>query len=101
MRPQITRHKGNSSQDLPRSDTGSAEHLPNDSCRTDRDLAILLDAWPALPGAIKAGILAMVRIAMKGDSWRQHPCRARTKATSWDEMARFIQEGRDNGPTPG
>jgi hypothetical protein len=69
MRPQVTRHNDNGSQDLPQSDTGSAEHLPNGSCRADQDLVILLDAWPALPGAIKAGILAMVRMAMKGDSW--------------------------------
>ena len=34
----------------------------------DADLAAIIDAWPALPGAIKAGILAMVKAASeKGD----------------------------------
>lgn len=30
---------------------------------TDPDLASLLDAWPTLPGPIRAGILAMVKAA--------------------------------------
>jgi len=30
---------------------------------TDADLQVLIDAWPALPEAIKAGIVAMVRAA--------------------------------------
>jgi hypothetical protein len=29
----------------------------------DPDLAAVVDAWPALPAAIKAGILAMVQAA--------------------------------------
>jgi hypothetical protein len=29
----------------------------------DRDLAAVVDAWPKLPEAIKAGIVAMVRAA--------------------------------------
>jgi hypothetical protein len=29
----------------------------------DPDLAAVVDAWPALPAAIKAGILAMIRAA--------------------------------------
>jgi hypothetical protein len=29
----------------------------------DADLAMLVEAWPSLPAAIKAGILAMVRAA--------------------------------------
>jgi hypothetical protein len=29
----------------------------------DADLAAVVDAWPELPSAIKAGILAMVRAA--------------------------------------
>jgi hypothetical protein len=45
--------------------------LPNDTCQTppisaplaDPDLAAVVDAWPALPEAIKAGILAMVKVA--------------------------------------
>jgi hypothetical protein len=29
----------------------------------DQELAAVVDAWPALPAAIKAGILAMIRAA--------------------------------------
>jgi hypothetical protein len=35
----------------------------HDTCRTDTDLAAVVDAWPELPAAIKAGILAMVKAA--------------------------------------
>jgi hypothetical protein len=43
--------------------------LPNDTCQNppisatlaDPDLAAVVDAWPALPEAIKAGILAIVK----------------------------------------
>ena len=40
-----------------------AELLPNDTCQTDPDLAAVVAAWPELPEAIKAGILAMVKAA--------------------------------------
>jgi hypothetical protein len=30
---------------------------------TDLDLAVVVDAWPDLPEAIKAGIMAMVKAA--------------------------------------
>jgi hypothetical protein len=32
----------------------------------DPDLAAVVDAWPKLPGAIKAGILAMVTAGRRG-----------------------------------
>jgi hypothetical protein len=32
----------------------------------DAELARLIDAWPTLPGAIRAGILAMVKAAREG-----------------------------------
>jgi hypothetical protein len=32
---------------------------------TDPDLAALIDAWPTLPEAIRAGILALVRAAQE------------------------------------
>jgi hypothetical protein len=64
MRPQITPRKGKRIQDLPQSGTGSAEHLPNDSCKTDPDLAAVVAAWPDLPEAIKAGILAVVKAVL-------------------------------------
>jgi hypothetical protein len=37
--------------------------LPNDTCKTDPDLAAVVEAWPTLPAAIRAGILAMVKAA--------------------------------------
>jgi hypothetical protein len=38
-----------------------APQLPTDTCKTDSDLAAVVAAWPDLPEAIKAGILAMVK----------------------------------------
>ncbi|TWU06886.1 hypothetical protein CA54_52880 [Symmachiella macrocystis] len=35
---------------------------------TDPDLQVIIDAWPALPEAIKVGILAMIRAADSGDN---------------------------------
>ncbi len=37
------------------------DHLPNDICKTYPDLATVVDAWPNLPEALKAGIVAMVK----------------------------------------
>jgi hypothetical protein len=39
--------------------------LLHDTCQTDPDLARIVDAWPSLPDAIKAGILAMIEAASK------------------------------------
>jgi hypothetical protein len=39
--------------------------LIHDTCQTDPDLAKIVDAWPNLPEAIKAGMLAMVKAAGK------------------------------------
>jgi hypothetical protein len=40
-----------------------ARHLPTDICHNDPGLAAVVDAWPDLPEAIKAGIVAMVKAA--------------------------------------
>ena len=40
-----------------------AEHLPNDTGKTDPDLAAIVAAWSELPEAIRAGIVAMVKAA--------------------------------------
>jgi len=40
--------------------------LPAVAAEIPQDLQALIDAWPALPDAIKAGILAMVRAAGGG-----------------------------------
>jgi len=42
-----------------------AHLLPTDACKTDPDLAALVTAWPELPEALKAGIVAMVKAAAK------------------------------------
>jgi hypothetical protein len=36
-------------------------HLIHDTCQTDPDLAAVVAAWPELPEAIRAGIVAMVK----------------------------------------
>ncbi len=40
-----------------------AHLLPTDTCKTDPDLAAVVDAWPDLPEALKVGIVAMIRAA--------------------------------------
>jgi len=39
--------------------------LPTDTRKTNPDLAAVVDAWPDLPEALKAGIVAMVKAAAK------------------------------------
>ena len=43
-----------------------ADHLPTDTCQNDPDLAAVVDAWPELPEALKAGIVAMVKADSPG-----------------------------------
>jgi hypothetical protein len=38
-------------------------HMLHDTCPSDPDLAVVVAAWPSLPEAIRAGILAMVKAA--------------------------------------
>jgi hypothetical protein len=40
--------------------------LATDTCQADPDLARIAEAWPGLPDAIKAGILALVKAAEGG-----------------------------------
>jgi len=40
-----------------------AHLLPTDTCKTDPDLAAVIEAWDRLPEAIRAGIVAMVKAA--------------------------------------
>ena len=40
-----------------------ADHLSTDTRKTNPDLAAVVGAWPDLPDALKAGILAMVKAA--------------------------------------
>jgi hypothetical protein len=41
----------------------ATKNAPSDRVVADADLAAVVDAWPGLPEAIKAGILAMVKAA--------------------------------------
>ena len=43
-----------------------AKQNPKQLSHEDSDLAELIRAWPALPDAIKAGIIAMVRASCGG-----------------------------------
>jgi hypothetical protein len=40
-----------------------AAHFPADKRASDAGLQAIIDAWPTLPEAIRAGILALVRAA--------------------------------------
>ena len=40
-----------------------APSVIHDTCRIDPALALVVDAWPTLPPALKAGIIAMVKAA--------------------------------------
>jgi hypothetical protein len=40
----------------------------HDTCQTDPDLAAIIDAWPQLSPALRAGIVAMVKAASTGSS---------------------------------
>jgi hypothetical protein len=42
-----------------------AHHLPTDTRKTDPDLVAVIAAWPDLPEALKAGIVAMVRASVE------------------------------------
>ena len=42
-------------------------YLPTDIRQSDPDLLAVAEAWPELPEAIRAGILAMVRAASGRD----------------------------------
>ena len=68
MRPQASSFKGSLPNDLRQTDPSVAHHLPTGTCKTDPDLAAVVAAWPELPEALKAGILAMVKaVPGKGD----------------------------------
>src|SRR5271157_2277414 len=62
-RPSRSSRKPEPEQDLRQPAPCVAHHLPTDTCKTDPDLAAVVAAWPNLPEAIKAGIVAMVKAA--------------------------------------
>ncbi len=63
----IDSHKGTG--EIPEKDAGSREGGARngasdvDPCSIDAGLQALIDVWPALPAALKVGIIAMVRAA--------------------------------------
>ena len=63
MRPPLQCSKGMPDNHLSQAPPPVADHLPNDTCKTDPDPAAVIDAWDRLPEAIRAGIVAMVRAA--------------------------------------
>ncbi len=64
MNPPLDFHKCLLIKDLRSSVELAAHHLPTDTRRADSDLTALVDAWPTLPEAIRAGIVAMVRASV-------------------------------------
>jgi len=63
MRPQAGSPKSPSPKDLREPALSVAHHLPTDTRKTDPDLVAVIAAWPELPEALKAGIVAMVKAA--------------------------------------
>jgi hypothetical protein len=41
-----------------------AHPLPTDTCQTDPNLALIVDAWDKLPASIRAAMIAMVKSCM-------------------------------------
>ena len=66
MRPQAThyvtpRHDSSS----PRASKHFSLPIPTDTCKADPFLATVIDSWPTLPEALKAGVVAIVTVAGK------------------------------------
>jgi len=40
-----------------------AEHLPNDTCKTDPDLATIVNEWHRLPEVVRQSIMLLVKAA--------------------------------------
>ena len=57
MSPLGNSYKHSKDNELENSCDGCAQRAH----KTDPDFAMLADAWPALPAAVRAGILAMVK----------------------------------------
>ena len=60
-RQRSTSGKLNAEKDLGASSSPPAHHLPTDTRQVDRDLSRVIEAWPTLPQAVRAGIVAMIQ----------------------------------------
>jgi len=61
--PSSRQYPNESGSIRPLTATQSATHPCQPAVTTDPDLAAVVDAWPELPEAIKAGIVAIVKAA--------------------------------------
>jgi hypothetical protein len=43
-------------------------HFPTEACPSPAELAAIVAAWPRLPDAVKAGILALIKVSLGGGS---------------------------------
>ncbi len=67
--PELRSANSSDGQDLGETSNPRAAESDASDCKnaaTDRDLRAVVDAWPVLPDAVKAGILAMVRASTDG-----------------------------------
>ncbi len=62
-RPMAESHKSNIDKGLRIATQPIGHQLSTDTCQNDPDLAAVVAAWPDVPEAIKAGIVAMVKAA--------------------------------------
>ncbi len=65
-RPSIKIRKDKRDKDLRNEAPPVGHHLATDTCQTDPELAAVIEAWPSIPEAVRAGIVAMVKAAAKG-----------------------------------
>jgi hypothetical protein len=61
MSPLLDSRKSGKHQALTDSSPKTLSPSLSPEAQTDPDLAVVLDAWPMLPPALRAGIVAMVR----------------------------------------
>jgi integrase len=66
MIPLPNRHKSKADNAETHIDRRRALPLPIDTRQRDAGLTAVLEAWPKLPEALRAGILAMIRVATEG-----------------------------------
>jgi hypothetical protein len=65
-RPSIKIRKNEQDKDLGREALLAGHHSANEACQTEPDLAAVIEAWPSILEAIRAGIVTMVEAAKRG-----------------------------------